>query len=142
MYELTRHTYSRHEVDTHAGHVCEDQHRKSEKAIISFDQYKGHYSLESNDVNLDYWFEMSVSEHGHNPDSHKEEVMMDYGTDNWSSDNEETLQIHPETIPSVASGENWGDRPYHSVTHNHRPLDTVKDVCDSTNHPMVYIKGL
>lgn len=66
-----------------------------------------------------------VSEDILNPDSHsQEEVVMEY--DNWSSDDEETLQVHPETILSLPSGESWGDN---SVTHNHG--------LDDTDHPMV-----
>ena len=148
MYELTRHTYSRHEVNTH---VHEDQHRKSlksDKAIL-FDQQKGH-DLQSSDLNLDYWYEMSdrtASEDDPNPDSRGEEVMMDYysTTDNWSSDDEETLQIHPETIkvPSLASRKNWGDRHDGSVTLDHTLLDIAEDdftICDSIDHQLVYIK--
>lgn len=134
MYELTRYTYSRHEVNTLA---CEDRHQKSDKAI-SFDQQKGHYNVESSDLNLDYWFEMSDKIVSEDVLSHSwEEAMMEYGTDNWSSDDEETLQVHPETIPSLASEENWGYCHDNSVTHNHRPLDTAEDDVTVSDHPMV-----
>ena len=76
-----------------------------------------------------------VSENVINPDGHSwEEAMMEYGTDNWSSDDEETLQVHPETIP--ASGEGWGDLHDNPVTHNHK-LYTAEDDIIVSDHPMV-----
>ena len=140
-YELTRHIHSRHEVDTHA---CEDCQPKSDKSI-SFDEQKGHYDLKLSDVNLDYWLEVSDTvvskDDPPNADSHREEEMMDYTTDNWLSDDEETLPTHPEmvTTPSLILLEAWEDHyndTYHySGTHEQTLLDT-----EDTNDQLVHIK--
>lgn len=158
LCESTKYIHCRHKVDTHASkdrHRRNSEHFKSNTAI-SFDHQKGYYSLGSSGLNLDYWFKTSdemVSEDYPNSDdySYKEEVMEDDGMDNWCSDDEEVLQIYPETavVPSlhIENREYQQDDVHHSVDHNHHGLldmttkDDIRVTCDSTDHQLVYIKG-
>ena len=94
-----------------------------------------------------------VTEDSPNPDSysHREEVMEEYGTDNWCSDDEETLQTYSEMVkvPSLGTAEDWGhheDDIYDTINHNHIVLDVtteddIRVTDDSTNSQLVHIKG-
>lgn len=148
MYELTRHhIHCRHKIDTNA---CDDCHWDSPEHVnrtISFDQKKRRYSLESSGLNLGYWFKMPnemATENSPKSDSYMQDLIIDNNRDSWCSDDEETLQIHPETIPSsLGTAENWRDDDIHH-SKNYGVLDVVTEddisvVCDSTNNQLVCV---